>query len=116
MEHTDLLFLWGSNPRETHPIMFHHMLRGIKNGARVVVVDPRVSSTAEFADIHLQIPVGGDIALANAIGHVIIEEGLQSSPFIENATTGYAEYAKCVQAYTPERAEGITGISAERIR
>ncbi len=116
MEHTDLLFLWGSNPRETHPIMFHHMLRGIRNGARMVVVDPRVSATAEFADIHLQIPVGGDIALANAIGHVIIAEGLQCRDFVENATTGYEGYATCVEAYPPERAEGILGIPADRIR
>ncbi len=116
MEHTDLLFLWGSNPRETHPIMFHHMLRGMKNGARMVVVDPRLSPTAEFADIHLQIPVGGDIALANAIGHVIIAEGLQHRDFIANATTGYEAYGKCVEGYTPERVEGLIGIPAARIR
>jgi predicted molibdopterin-dependent oxidoreductase YjgC len=116
MEQTELLFLWGSNPRETHPIMFHHMLRGIRNGARMVVVDPRVSPTAEFAHIHLQIPVGGDIALANALGHVIIAEGLQSGPFVENATSGYEAYARCVEAYPPERVGRLLGIPAERIR
>jgi predicted molibdopterin-dependent oxidoreductase YjgC len=116
MEHTDLLLLWGSNPRETHPVMFHHMLRGLRNGARMVVVDPRVSPTAEFAHVHLQIPVGADIALANAIGHVIIAEGLQHRAFVANATEGYEAYAACVAAYPPERAEAITGIPAERIR
>ncbi len=116
MEHTDLLFLWGSNPRETHPIMFHHMLRGMRNGARLVVVDPRRTPTAQLAHLHLPIRVGGDIALANAIARVIFEEGLEHREFIAHATEGLDAYREAITTYTPEFAERVTGIEADTIR
>ena len=116
LERTDLLFLWGSNPRETHPIMFHHMLRGVRNGAKLIVVDPRRTPTAELAYLHLQIRVGADIALANAIGHVILDEGLQHREFIEHATEDAAAYGEKVASYTPEYAERVSGVSAATIR
>ena len=65
-EETDLILLWGSNARETHPIFFHHLLKGIHNGARLYTVDPRRTSSAEWADVWLGLDVGSDIALANA--------------------------------------------------
>ena len=67
-EETDLIVLWGSNARETHPIFFHHLLRGVRNGARLYAVDPRRTSSAEWADVWLGLDVGSDIALANALG------------------------------------------------
>ena len=66
------MLLWGSNARETHPIFFHHLLRGVRNGARVIVVDPRRTSSAEWADLWLGLDVGSDIALANAVAREII--------------------------------------------
>jgi len=116
MERTDLLFLWGSNPRETHPIMFHHMLRGMRNGARLIVVDPRRTPTAQLAHVHLQIRVGADIALANAIGRVILDEGLQHREFIEHATHGLDGYRENIATYTTEFAERVSGVPAETIR
>ena len=64
-EETDLIVLWGSNARETHPIFFHHLLKGVHNGARLYAVDPRRTSSAEWADVWLGLDVGSDIALAN---------------------------------------------------
>ncbi len=116
MEETDYILLWGSNARETHPVMFLHMLKGIENGARMVVVDPRKTLSVEAAQDWLPIRVGADIALANAMGHVIIEEGLQHAWFVEHATTGFEDYKRAVARYTPEYAEGITGIPAAKIR
>jgi formate dehydrogenase major subunit len=116
MEETDYLLLWGSNARETHPVMFLHMLKGINNGARLVVVDPRRTLSVEAAHDWLPIRVGGDIALANAMGHVIIEEGLQHRWFIDHATAGFADYERHVASYTPEWAQTVTGIPAEKIR
>ena len=107
MEETDLLLLWGSNARETHPVMFLHMLKGINNGARLVVVDPRRTLSVEAAHDWLPIRVGGDIALANAMGHVIIAEGLQHQWFIDHATTGFEDYKRLVASYTPEWAEPV---------
>ena len=116
IEDTDLVILWGSNARETHPIFFHHLLRGIRNGARLIVVDPRRTSSARWADLWLGLEVGGDIALANAIAHEIIHAGLVNSDFVANVTTGFDAYRACVEAYPPERAEGLTGIPAAVIR
>ena len=116
MEETDIILLWGSNARETHPVLFLHMLKGIDNGARVVAVDPRRTLSVEAAHDWLPIRVGADIALANAMGHVIVEEGLEHRWFIEHATTGFEDYQRLVAPYTPEWAEPVTGIPAEKIR
>jgi predicted molibdopterin-dependent oxidoreductase YjgC len=108
--------LWGSNARETHPIFFHHVLRGIRNGAKLYVVDPRRTSSARWAHGWLGLDVGSDIALANAIGREILHAGLENRGFIENATTGYEEYRAAVEPYTLEYAQRTTGVSAELIR
>ncbi len=115
-EDTNLIILWGSNARETHPIFFHHVLRGVRNGARLIAVDPRRTSTAEWADIWLGIDVGSDIALANAIAREIIHAGLANKEFIERATTGYRKFARSVEAYTLKRAEAETGVPGEAIK
>src|SRR5207249_2988930 len=70
-EDTDVIILWGSNARETHPIFFHHLLRGVRNGARLIAVDPRRTSSTEWADVWMGIDVGSDIALANATDNVL---------------------------------------------
>ena len=108
--------LWGSNARETHPIMFHHMLRGIRNGAKMYVVDPRRTTSAQWADLWLGLDVGSDIALANAVGREIIEAGLVNMPFVERATEGFEAYRESVQPYTLEYAQRVTGVPAESIR
>lgn len=115
MHDTDVILLWGSNAREAHPIIFHHMLKGIRNGARMVVVDPRRTSSAAFAHRHLQVNVGTDIALANAMGRFIIKEGLAHDRFIKEATDRFDEYKATVEPYTLEQAEAITGVPAEFI-
>ena len=115
-EETDLIILWGSNARETHPIFFHHVLRGVRSGARLIAVDPRRTSSAEWADVWLGLDVGSDIALANAMARVIIDAGLADEQFIQHSTTGYKKFAKCVEKYTLERAEKETGVPADAIR
>jgi predicted molibdopterin-dependent oxidoreductase YjgC len=116
IEETDVILLWGSNARETHPIFFHHLLRGVRNGAKLVAVDPRRTGSAEWADIWLGIDVGSDISLANAIAREIIHLGLANTEFIARATTGYEDYAACVEVYTLERAEQDTGVPAAAIK
>jgi predicted molibdopterin-dependent oxidoreductase YjgC len=115
-EDADLIVMWGSNARDAHPIFFHHVLKGIRNGARMYAVDPRRSSTAQWADAWLGLDVGTDISLANAIAREIIEAGLVNEAFVRRATTGYDEYAASVQPYTLERAERDTGVPADLIR
>jgi len=115
-EETDLIVLWGSNARETHPIFFHHLLRGVRNGARLYAVDPRRTSSAEWADVWLGLDVGSDIALANAVGREIIAAGLEDKAFIARATSDYEAYRAKVESYTLDYAERETGVPAEAIR
>ena len=115
-EDADLLVLWGSNARDAHPIFFHHVLKGVRNGARLYAVDPRRTSTAQWADAWLGIDVGSDISLANAIGREIIEAGLANEAFIDRATTGFDAYAASVQPYTLDRASRDTGVPGELIQ
>jgi predicted molibdopterin-dependent oxidoreductase YjgC len=115
-EETDLIVLWGSNARETHPIFFHHLLRGVRNGARLYAVDPRRTSSAEWADVWLGLDVGSDIALANAIGREIIAAGLEDKAFIARATSDYEAYRAKVESYTLDYAERETGVPADAIR
>jgi predicted molibdopterin-dependent oxidoreductase YjgC len=115
-EDADLLVLWGSNAREAHPIFFHHVLKGIRNGARMYAVDPRRTTSAQWADAWLGIDVGSDVSLANAIGREIIASGLVNEAFVRRATTGFDAYAESVEPYTLERAEHDTGgVPAELI-
>jgi predicted molibdopterin-dependent oxidoreductase YjgC len=116
VENTDLIILWGSNARDTHPIFFHHVLKGIRRGARLYVVDPRRTASAQWADVWMGLDVGSDIALANAIAREILHAGLANRAFIERATTGFDEYVACVEPYTLERAEQETGVPREAIR
>jgi predicted molibdopterin-dependent oxidoreductase YjgC len=115
-EETDVIFLWGANPRENHPIFFHHVLKGVHNGARLYAVDPRRTSTAAWAHRWLGLNVGSDIALANAMARVIIHEGLANTQFIARATSGFAAYRSVVERYTLKRAERLTGVPAADIR
>jgi predicted molibdopterin-dependent oxidoreductase YjgC len=116
VEETDMIILWGSNARETHPIFFHHVLKAIHNGARLYVVDPRRTVSAQWADGWLGIDVGTDIALANTVAREIIHAGLHNREFIERATTGFEEFAASVEDWTLERGEAETGVPAEMIR
>ncbi len=115
-EDTDLIVLWGSNARETHPIFFHHVLKAVNKGAKLYAVDPRRTSSAQWADGWLGLDVGTDIALANAIGREIIAAGLENKEFIARATEGFEAYKAKVESYTLEYAERETGVPAAAIR
>ncbi|MET7765282.1 molybdopterin-dependent oxidoreductase [Streptomyces sp. NPDC005393] len=114
-EDTDLIVMWGSNARFAHPIFFQHVLRGIRNGARMYAVDPRRTSTAEWAESWLGLNVGTDIPLAHAVGREIIHSGLANRAFIDGATSGFEEYAAEVEPWTLSAAEKVTGVPAAAI-
>ena len=116
IEETDLIILWGSNARETHPIFFHHLLKGVHNGAKLYVVDPRRTVSAQWADRWLGLDVGTDIALAHAVGREIISTGLTNEEFVRNATSRFEDYKAQVEPFTLENAEKITGVPGEAIR
>jgi len=115
VEDTDVIVLWGSNARETHPIFFHHVLKAIRRGAKVHVVDPRRTSSAAWADGWLGLEVGTDIALAKGVARVILDRGLENRAFIDRATTGFEAFARSLDAWTLDRVERVTGVPREAI-
>jgi predicted molibdopterin-dependent oxidoreductase YjgC len=115
-ETSDLIVLWGSNAREAHPIFFHHLLKAVHRGAKLYVVDPRRTPSAQWADLWLGLDVGTDIPLANAVAREIIHNGLANDEFIERATTGYDAFRESVEPWTLEEAERVTGVPAVAIR
>ena len=116
IEETDLIILWGSNARETHPIFFHRVLKGVHRGARLFVVDPRRTSSAQWAALWLGLDVGSDIALANAVAREILVAGLENRSFIERATSGFERYRAAVEPYTLDYAERVCRVPAAQIR
>ena len=116
IETTDLILLWGSNAREAHPIFFHHLMKGVRNGAKMYVVDPRRTTSAAWGDVWLGIDVGSDIALANTVGREIIAAGLANEDFINHSTSHFEEYKAAVEEWTLERGEQVTGVPAQVIK
>ena len=116
IDNTALVFIFGYNPADSHPIVANHILRAKQNGAKIIVCDPRRIETARIADMHIALRNGSNIALLNAIGHVIIAEQLYDRAFVASRTEGFDEYREIVERYTPESVESITGVSAGEIR
>ena len=112
----DFLFVIGSNTSEAHPIIAMEMKRAVRRGATLVVADPRAIWMTSIAEKHLQLNPGTDVWLLNAMAHVIVTEDLSDREFIENQTENFEQVKATVASYTPEKAEEITGISADDIR
>ena len=106
----------GSNMTEAHPVAATFVKNAVLDGARLIVVDPRRHRLVDFADMHLPLKVGSDIALLNAIMHVLIEEDLYDKAFVAEHTTGFDQLKETVRAYPPEKAAPVCGIDAATIR
>ncbi len=112
---TDFLFVTGSNTTESHPVIALRMKKAVRNGATLVVSDPRKIELVKWAKRHLQIKIGTDIALINAMCHVIIKEKLYDAEYVRTRTEGYEALEKHVEMYTPEYAAEICGLDVEDI-
>ncbi len=115
IENTKLLFLIGSNPSEAHPILSVKMKKAIRNGAKLIVIDPRKTEMAEMADLWLPIKPGTDIPLLNGIINVIINEELLDHSFVEMRTENFSELKDTVLNYPIDKVSKITGIDKELI-
>lgn len=113
---SNLYILWGHNPEESDFPLKLALEENLKKGAKLVVVDPKRIPLADRAEMYLRIRPGTDGAMALAMIHVIINEGLCDKEFIEKYTIGFDQLVPHVQKYTPEWAEKITWVPAEDIR
>jgi formate dehydrogenase major subunit len=111
-----VVILIGANPTVNHPVAATFLKNAMRNGTKLIVMDPRRSELARTAHRFLQFKADTDVALLNAMMHVIIEENLVDPTFIADRTLGYAELAKNVQGYSPELMAPICGIPADTIR
>ena len=116
LKNTSCVMYWSHNPSATKSLNLEGINRKIESGAKVIVIDPRVTDLAQRADVFLQLRPGTDGALALAFGHVIIEEGLYDREFVASWTRGFDEYKQLVADMTPEKAAGICGVAAADIR
>lgn len=114
-EHSDLVVIWGGNPVNTQVNVMTHVMRAKRRGARLVVVDPYRTGTAERADLHLALRPGTDGALACAVMHVLFAEGYADWPYLRRYTDAPEELAAHLRTRTPSWAAGITGLPAETI-
>jgi NADPH-dependent sulfite reductase flavoprotein alpha-component len=116
-EHADVFFVIGSNMADCHPILFLRMMDRVKtSGAKLIVVDPRRSATAEKADLFLQIRPGTDLALLNGLLHLLYENGHTDPEFIARHTEGWEAMPDFLADYPPPAVAEITGIPEGDIR
>ena len=112
----DVFLVIGSNMADCHPILFLRMMDRVKAGAKLIVVDPRRTATAEKADLFLQIAPGTDLALLNGLLHLILQNGHTDPGFIAEFTEGWEVMPSFLEQYTPDEVGEITGIPTEDIR
>ncbi len=117
IDRLDCALVIGSNMAECHPILFLRLLdRKKKSGAKIVVVDPRRTPTADKADLFLQIKPGTDLALLNGILHLLEQNGRVDGEFVSTHTEGWNELCELIKEYSPERVAHLTGLREEDIR
>ena len=111
----DLILLVGSNPEEAHPVVGMQIRQAVKNGTRLIVVDPRSIGLSKNADIHLKLRPGTNVAFANGMMHVIIKEGLVDEKYIEENAEGFEQLKELVKDYTPEKVGEICHIDPDKL-
>ncbi|MGV3492631.1 MAG: formate dehydrogenase subunit alpha [Ramlibacter sp.] len=112
----ELIIVIGANPTVNHPVAATWMKNAVKNGTKLVVMDPRRSDLSRLAWKHLQFTADTDVAMLNAMMHVIVQEGLVDKSFVEARTIGFDELRRNLEAYSPEAMAPICGISAQDLR
>lgn len=112
----DLFFVTGANMADCHPILFLRMMDRVKAGARLIVVDPRRSATADKAGLFLQIRPGTDLALLNGLLHLLLKNGHTDPDFIASFTEGWEVMPAFLEDYSPDKVAQITGLAEADIR
>jgi formate dehydrogenase alpha subunit len=110
IEASGCIFVIGSNTTECHPLIARRIMRAREKGARLIVADPRRIQLARFADIAVQHRLGSDVALLNGMMHLIVKNGWHAVEYVAKRTEGFEDLEAAIEAYTPERVRGLTGV------
>jgi assimilatory nitrate reductase catalytic subunit len=116
LEHAEVIMVCGANISETFPTLTWWIWRARDNGAKLIVIDPRIIPLARTSDLHLPIKPGTDSALYGAMLKYMVDHDMLDHDFINNHTSGFTETIEAVKDYTLEWAEGVTGIEKEKIK
>ncbi|MGZ8179586.1 molybdopterin-dependent oxidoreductase [Williamsia sp. SKLECPSW1] len=116
LDHADVFLVIGSNMADCHPILHLRMLDRARAGAKVIVVDPRRTATADKADLHLQVRPGSDLWLLNGLLHLLVADGHIDEDFIAESTEGWADVAAMVEDCPPEVVAARCGIDEADLR
>ena len=109
--HSKLVIIWGHNPVSTAPHFMPFLLEAQHNGCKLIVIGPRRTLTARSADLHLAPLPGTDGALALAVGHVLVTQGLHEEDWLQAHAVGWPEFRERLLQFPPERAVSIPGES-----
>ncbi|MDI1461577.1 bifunctional nitrate reductase/sulfite reductase flavoprotein subunit alpha [Catellatospora sp. KI3] len=115
-DHADVFFVIGANMADCHPILFLRMMDRVKAGAKLIVVDPRRTATAERADLFLQIRPGTDLALLNGLLHLLVEAKQVDEAFIAEHTEGWDALEALLADYPPATVAELTGLAEADLR
>ncbi len=115
-EHADVFLVTGANMADCHPILFLRMMDRVKQGAKLIVVDPRRNATADKADLHLPVAPGTDLDLLNGLLHLLVMNGHTDPEFIAEFTDGWDVMEDFLAEYTPSAVSARTGIAEEDLR
>jgi formate dehydrogenase major subunit len=117
IELASTILICGGNPTENHPIVGERIKQAVlRNGAKLIVIDPRKTELTRYADIHLQLRPGTNIPLLNAIACTIIEEGIVDREFVEKRVLRLEEFQQFIRDYSPEKVSLLCDVSSEDIR
>jgi formate dehydrogenase major subunit len=116
LENAKCIMVIGSNTTVAHPIAAMRLMRAIRNGAKLIVVDPRKTQIAQLAHLHVQHNLGSDVALINSMMHVIYKNGWHNQAFVEERTEKIEDLVQVIEDYPPEKVAEITGVPAETIK
>jgi sulfite reductase (NADPH) flavoprotein alpha-component len=108
---TDLFFVTGANMADCHPVLYLRMMERVKAGAKLIVVDPRRTATADKASLFLQIAPGTDLALLNGLLHLLVRNGRIDTAFIREHARGWDDMRAFLEDYPPHKVAAITGIA-----
>ncbi|MFD1379036.1 molybdopterin oxidoreductase family protein [Fodinicurvata halophila] len=113
---SDCIIVTGARPAQNHPVAATYLKTAAKNGAKLIVMDPRAQELSRYASHTLQFKPGQDVALLNAMIHTIIDENLVDEQYIQGRTTGYEELKERIRNFSPEEMAEVCGVPAETIR
>ncbi len=116
IERAQLFLLCGTNATENHPVVGARIKQAVRNGAQLIVIDPRRIELADYATLHLPVPIGQNIALFNAMAATILEEGLLDKDFAAQRLDGLEPFVDFIRDYAPEKVADACGMPAARIR